>query len=185
MRSQGRYMNDLQTSYNPELAYGGALKPKISYGEAGDVVSYNAYPDPQAGDGIELARARSLGKSDTQFGRFANGAGGKLSSTSRVRRAGYAQGGATNTNYGSYMPNRYMQDGGELADAEIENNEAVIGNPNSVNLFGGADAEHTSPLGFIAKGAQHNEKNSAGTSGIPMGSSEEMYIGSDKLTLNG
>jgi hypothetical protein len=127
-RGQGRLINGLSNSYNPEMARGGYVN-----GEAGGIDDYRTM-SPKAGDAAELARVRNM--PFTQF----SSQRGSLSRNSRVRKAGspvYATGG--------YAPNLHMQDGGAAADAEIEGGEAVIGNPNAVDLYGGADASHTSP----------------------------------------
>ena len=52
-------------------------------------------------------------------------------------------------------------------------------------MYGGADYNTASPVGFMAEGAQHGQMNAAGTEGIPIKSNQEMYIGSEKLTLDG
>lgn len=85
---------------------------------------------------------------------------------------------------GGSLPKLENGDNG-VADAEIEGGEAVIGNPNDVTMYGGANAEHSSPVGFMANGANHGETNNAGTEGIPLMSNSELYIGSKKLGLNG
>lgn len=81
-------------------------------------------------------------------------------------------------------PRRIMQAGGDMP-YEIEDGEAVLGNPNSAQLYGGADSSNESELGFIANGAKHGETNDYGSEGIPMDADEEMYVGSDAIGLDG
>jgi hypothetical protein len=85
---------------------------------------------------------------------------------------------------GGIVPNLQKGDDGS-ADAEIEGGEAVIGNPQDVTMYGGASAEHSSPVGFMANGANHGQENEGGSEGIPLMSNSELYIGSKKLGLNG
>lgn len=150
-KSRGRMDNNLGSSYNAMLAYGGHT----------------------GGDAVELNRIKSMSLQDYR------GHSGMMSPTSRVRTAGsYLQQG------GRSMPMLQNGDNG-VADAEIEGGEAVLGNPNSVTMYGGADAKHASPAGFIAQGAKHGQTNNGGSEGIPLHSDEELYIGSDKLALDG
>lgn len=86
---------------------------------------------------------------------------------------------------GPVKPRLKRQDGGPQAGVEIEGGEAVIGDPNNMTLYGGADASHSSSLGFMAQGANHGQMNEAGTEGIPMQADENAYIGSKRLGLDG
>ena len=125
------------------------------------------------GDARELNRVRNLPFQDF------HSHSGSLSTNSFVRKAGsFMQEG------GRSMPS--LQDGDSgVADAEIEGGEAVLGNPNNVTMYGGAGAQNASPLGFTATGAKHGQSNNGGSEGIPLHSDEELYIGSDKLALDG
>ncbi len=78
-----------------------------------------------------------------------------------------------------------MEDGGEQANVEIEDGEAVVGNSQGVKLFGGAHAKNVSSRGFMAYGAGHKEKNTAGSEGIPMGSEESVNVASKRITEKG
>lgn len=91
---------------------------------------------------------------------------------------------------GMYRPNYEMEDGGE-ANVEIEDGEAVIGNPQGMTLHGGAKSNTESPMGMMVSGAEHGQKNAAGTEGIPVSfhkpslNPEGAYIGSKYLRPDG
>jgi hypothetical protein len=79
-----------------------------------------------------------------------------------------------------------MQDGGEEVNVEIEGDEAVVGYPDDVTMYGGADADTISSRGFMARGAKHSEMNDSGKSkGIPFHSDESKMIHSTVITNEG
>ena len=68
---------------------------------------------------------------------------------------------------GEFEPKYELEDGGE-ANVEVESGEAIMADPRGLTLHGGAWSENESPVGMMVKGAEHGEKNKAGTEGIPV-----------------
>jgi hypothetical protein len=106
----------------------------------------------------------------------------KTSKRRKRRKGGFV-------NFRNGGPAEVLQDGGE-ADVEIEGGEAVVsqnGRAEDTTLFGGAEAKNASPIGYMAQGAKHGEKNAAGSEGIPMSVEDPdgVYIASKKLGLDG
>ena len=127
-----------------------------------------------------------------------------------VKRAGYQVGGNTEMREyptfkgkqlqykffnelkygGDFEPEYELQDGGE-ANVEVESGEAIMADPRGLTLHGGAWSENESPVGMMVKGAEHGEKNAAGTEGIPVSFNDKSanpdgaFVYSKYLTTDG
>lgn len=156
-RTRGRNVGTLGNSYNPEIRRGGYVQSEAQVAKS--------YKNPNR----PLSYSRAGGSDGVAYA-------GKPG-YERFFNEKYANGGGIKPTL------KKMENGG--ADAEIEGGEAVLGNPQAVTMYGGADAKHSSSSGFMAKGANHGEKNESGSEGIPLQSNEEVYIGSKRLGLDG
>lgn len=156
-RTRGRNVGTLGNSYNPEIARGGYVQSEAQIAKS--------YKNPNR----PMSYSRSGGSNGVAYA-------GKPG-YEKFFNEKYANGG------GIQPTLKKMENGG--ADAEIEGGEAVLGNPQAVTMYGGADAKHSSSAGFMATGANHGQKNESGSEGIPLQSNEEVYIGSKRLGLDG
>jgi hypothetical protein len=166
-------IGELKSSYNPQLS-------SLRYG---GVAAENAY-----------AKSRA----NLEPHQYSFTAKGINVDSKGIKRAGYQVGGnlemreyptysGTPRQYkfineykhgGDFKPRYDLEDNGE-ANVEVESGEAIglisqqqggliTGDPTALTLHGGNTSSHESPVGMMVKGAEHGEKNKAGTEGIPV-----------------
>jgi len=86
---------------------------------------------------------------------------------------------------GAYLRNKPINDMVE-PNAEIEDGELVIGNPKAVKLMGDVDTSMESKFGFKVHGDKHGQDtDNDGMEGIPVAATEENYVASEYLGVDG
>jgi hypothetical protein len=177
-------------------------------------ISYNRLGGPTAMENAYAKHRGTLNDNEYSF----TGKGVMNINSKGVGRAGYQVGGNTEMRAypeyrGQQLPTKFMNEyaqGGQFkpryelgdsgdANVEVESGEAISllskdgkpGNPKGLTLHGGADSSHESPVGMMVSGAEHGEKNKAGSEGIPVSfndpnaNPEGAFVYSKYLTLDG